>query len=286
MPSYKVKKYPIKRTITCRKCNTTFENTVTNKFYSHCPNCGKIKDTRDRAESNKQRTEIRKSRGLCTRCGNEKPEENRTRCRNCISISTCNNKVKRQIKLESGLCSRCGKEPLTIDVNGRLLKIGKNCQQMLNKSRAKSYHRLKQNGKCVSCYVQDAIKGMTNCERCRDDKNYAGSVRHWIWRLTTLIKMGGKCTGCGNTQLEILHIHHKELYRHGHGKDEHRLSWMKITEQLRVKNTITFSFEYYILEYSYFFISINLLNLFSSHVYKCPIQILVNYQKNIMKLEK
>jgi len=104
---------------------------------------------------------------------------------------------------------------------------------MLNKSRAKSYHRLKQNGKYVSCYVQDAIKGLANCERCRDEKNYAGSVRHWVWRFATLFKMGGKCTHCGNTKLEILHMHNKELYRHGHGKDEHRLSWIKITEQLR-----------------------------------------------------
>jgi len=40
MSSYKVKKYPIKRIITCRKCNTIFENTVTDKYYTHCPNCG------------------------------------------------------------------------------------------------------------------------------------------------------------------------------------------------------------------------------------------------------
>ena len=74
---------------------------------------------------------------------------------------------------------------------------------------------------------------MTNCENCRNKKNYASSVRHWIWRFSTLIKLGGRCTNCGNTELDILHIHHKELYRHGHAGDHHRLSWVKITEQLR-----------------------------------------------------
>ena len=109
---------------------------------------------------------------------------------------------------------------------------------MLNRSRAKSYHKLKQIGKCVSCYTADAIEGMTNCDRCRDEKNYTSSVRHWIWRFRTLMKMGGKCSICGIKELDILHIHHKELYRHGHGNDEHRLGWMKITEQLRKKGNV------------------------------------------------
>ena len=61
----------------------------------------------------------------------------------------------------------------------------------VNRSQAKAYHKLKQNGKCVSCYVEDAIRGMTNCENCRNKKNYASSVRHWIWRFSTLIKLGG-----------------------------------------------------------------------------------------------
>jgi hypothetical protein len=34
------------------------------------------------------------------------------------------------------------------------------------------------------------------------------------------------------------------------------------------------------------FVSITLLKLFLPLLHKCPIQILVNYQKNIMKLEK
>ena len=36
-----------------------------------------------------------------------------------------------------------------------------------------------------------------------------------------------------NSELDILHIHHRELYRHGHTNDQHRLSWMKITERVR-----------------------------------------------------
>src|SRR5438094_3939126 len=82
----RTKKYPLLMMITCRPCNITFENRQTDKNYTYCPICGKIKDTRDRSESNKKRAEIRKNSGLCTYCGNERAEENRTRCMDCINI--------------------------------------------------------------------------------------------------------------------------------------------------------------------------------------------------------
>jgi hypothetical protein len=232
-----VRKYPLLKMVTCSRCDIVFENTEKAKNYTYCPGCGRVKDTRDRSAANQERANLRKSQGLCVYCGKEHSEKTRTRCRGCINKSTTRKRISRRRKLDTGLCSRCGKESLTTDEAGLQLTIGRNCQQMLNKSRAKSYHRLKQNGKCVFCYVADAIKGMTNCERCRDEKNYASSIRHWKWRFTTLMGMGGKCISCGNTELDILHIHHKELYRHGHNTDQHRLSWMKITEQLR-KNII------------------------------------------------
>ena len=99
----KAKKYRVKKIVTCAKCDIAFENVQMDKYYTYCPNCGRVKDTRDRSESNKQRKENRKSKGLCTYCGNEKPEENRTRCRNCINIFTSKKKLNRQIKLEAGL---------------------------------------------------------------------------------------------------------------------------------------------------------------------------------------
>jgi hypothetical protein len=233
MATTRVRKYPLLRMVTCRTCDIAFKNTERIKYYTYCPGRGKVKDTRDRSAANRRRTHLRRDQELCVYCGKDHTEKNRTRCRGCINKSTTRNRVKRKIKLGNGLCSRCSKEPLIIDEQGRQLVIGKHCQQMLNTSRAKSYHKLKQDGKCVSCYVADAIKGMTNCNRCRNKKNYASSVRHWQWRYTTLMKMGGKCMTCENTELDILHIHHKELYHHGHNNDQHRLSWMKITEQLR-----------------------------------------------------
>ena len=82
------------------------------KGYTHCPNCGRVKDTGDQSVSNRQVTEFRKSKGICTHCGREQAEQDKTRCRGCIINSTLHKRISREVKLKTGLCSRCGKEPL------------------------------------------------------------------------------------------------------------------------------------------------------------------------------
>jgi hypothetical protein len=235
-------KYKILKLVTCRNCNIVFENKDDHKYYTYCPKCGKVKDTHDRQESRRTLVEFRKSMGLCVYCGKIRPQNNKSRCKDCINLSTSHKRSSREKKIAEGLCSRCGKEPLIKDRSANRLIIGMDCQKMLNRSRARSYHRLKANHKCVSCYRRDAAEGLTNCDHCRNEKNYASSVRHWIWRFSVIFALGGKCKGCGNSELDILHIHHRELYRHGHTNDQHRLSWMKITEQLRRNEHISKKF--------------------------------------------
>ena len=137
----------------------------------------------------KQWQKIRKSKGLCVRCGNPMDREGAccTKCREKINKVT---QDRRNWYLEHRICPRCGRNDLmgdeTIcpecrvrDTNNTLAKRNRSEYNLYHNEWSKStYQKRKEHGICVRCGKRKATEGMTTCALCRSKNNETRRIRN------------------------------------------------------------------------------------------------------------
>ena len=105
----------------------------------------------------------------------------------------------------NGICVSCGKEPLS--------KNSKNlcdtCQQKRTARQKRDRARLTQAGKCINCYVNNAVDSIKYCKACQNRQKIRRIRRHNYLKSLVFNHYGGyKCTCCGITDPLFLCIDH------------------------------------------------------------------------------
>lgn len=139
--------------------------------------------------------------GLCARCGKELLITGKKQCQSC-SDKINNYKINTRIgRIAQGLCKSCGKEPY-VDGDTRCIK----CAQRDIVSHRKLIKYYRENGCCISCGSTLDSSSKSRCNSCLQRNRELGRGL----RKQVMDHYGGKCTCCGESQLEKLTIDHMD----------------------------------------------------------------------------
>lgn len=120
------------------------------------------------------------------------------------------------------LCEKCLEEHL-----GEL-------RSQHNKTKALYRNEASKLGICIICGKRDiAPNSKKRCLECVERMNRTQNRWSWIGRITVLMKLGGKCAWCGNTDLRVLEIDHVQSYHHR----KRGLDWLKFSHKLKVNES-------------------------------------------------
>ncbi len=145
----------------------------------------------------------------------------RPKCRQCSRPNevTIPYKTTRNKRIKGGLCPNCGEKP----------KSGQRyCEKCLLNLRSlckNRRQRLKEEGKCSKCAINDAVTTLCNdCRKLESERHKAYNLKK---KIAVLVHYGGinpccACSGCKESDIRFLTIDHKD----GNGA-EHRKHYKK-----------------------------------------------------------
>jgi hypothetical protein len=90
----------------------------------------------------------------------------------------------------------------------------------------KRYEKAKTLGLCIRCSKNPTLNGKVRCQDCSGIVTKQGMVTGWMNLFNLYLAMGGKCSGCGNEDLQVLVIDHIQYYNH-HKEDNGKI-WNKL----------------------------------------------------------
>ena len=151
---------------------------------------------------------LRKSKGICVRCGHKQAETGKTMCADCLEVSRKNTAERREWLLGLGYCPVCGREKL--EGNEKrcpecLAKIYVANKKYISK-RPDITHRnyiarktvLDEKGLCRQCGKREKAVGKTYCETCLAKKRDQKKIAYEKGNIPRSERFGyGLCYRCG-----------------------------------------------------------------------------------------
>lgn len=113
--------------------------------------------------------------------------------------------LRRKARLSKGLCQDCGKRPK----RNAISPVCKRCAAVRFEYSKNLNSERTSKGTCAACNKRSARKGKTLCAKCAELGVERARQRRKTIKEFLVSKLGGKCVDCGESDIRVLTIDHK-----------------------------------------------------------------------------